>query len=205
MSNKHDKSKMGEMPAKQDDPPRVMALDLPQAALSEENRAYFAKCQEKLGFIPYVLLAYAHDDAKLSAFATFYNDLMLAPSGLSKLEREMIAVAVSSANHCYYCLTAHGAAVRQLSGDPVLGELMAMNYRAAELSGRHRAMLDFAAKLTEAPHLLEEADRRSLRKAGFGERDIFDISAVAAFFNMSNRMASAVDMRPNAQYHSQAR
>lgn len=205
MSNKHDKSKVGEIPVRQDDPPKVMALDLPRAELSEENRAYFAKCQEKLGFIPYVLLAYAHDDAKLTAFAAFYNDLMLAPSGLSKLEREMIAVAVSSVNHCYYCLTAHGAAVRQLSGDPVLGELMAMNYRAAELSPRHRAMLDYAVKLTETPHLMEEADRAGLRKAGFGERDIFDISAVAAFFNMSNRMASAVDMRPNAQYHSQAR
>lgn len=205
MSNKHDKSKMGEMPAKQDAPPKVMALDLPQAALSEANQAYFAKCQEKLGFIPYVLLAYAHDDAKLSAFAAFYNDLMLAPSGLSKLEREMIAVAVSSVNHCYYCLTAHGAAVRQLSGEPVLGELMAMNYRAAELSLRHRAMLDFAVKLTEAPHQMGEADREGLRKAGFGERDIFDISAVASFFNMSNRMASAVDMRPNEQYHSQGR
>lgn len=205
MSKKHDKSKVGEEPVRQDDPPRVMALDLAQATLSEANQAYFAKCQEKLGFIPYVLLAYAHDDAKLSAFAALYNDLMLAPSGLSKLEREMIAVAVSSVNHCYYCLTAHGAAVRQLSGDPVLGELMAMNYRAAELSARHRAMLDFAVKLTEAPHLMEEADRERLRKAGFGERDIWDISAVAAFFNMSNRMASAVDMRPNAQYHSQAR
>jgi uncharacterized peroxidase-related enzyme len=205
MSNKHDKSKVGEIPVRQDDPPKVMALDLPRADLSEENRAYFAKCQEKLGFIPYVLLAYAHDDAKLTAFAAFYNDLMLAPSGLSKLEREMIAVAVSSVNHCYYCLTAHGAAVRQLSGDPVLGELMSMNYRAAELSLRHRAMLDYAVKLTETPHLMEEADRQGLRKAGFGERDIFDISAVAAFFNMSNRMASAVDMRPNAQYHSQAR
>lgn len=205
MSNKHDKSKMGEMPAKQDAPPKVMALDLPQAALSEANQAYFAKCQEKLGFIPYVLLAYAHDDAKLSAFAAFYNDLMLGPSGLSKLEREMIAVAVSSVNHCYYCLTAHGAAVRQLSGDPVLGELMAMNYRAAELSPRHRAMLDFAVKLTEASHQIGEADRDGLRKAGFGERDIWDISAVAAFFNMSNRMASAVDMRPNEQYHSQSR
>lgn len=205
MSKKHDKSKIGELPAKQDAPPRVMALALPQAELSEVNLAHFAKCQEKLGFVPYVLLAYAHDDAKLSAFAGLYNDLMLAPSGLSKLEREMIAVAVSSVNHCYYCLTAHGAAVRQLSGDPVLGEMMAMNYRAAELSLRQRAMLDFAVKLTETPHLMEEADREGLRKAGFSERDIWDVSAVAAFFNMSNRMASAVDMRPNAEYHRQDR
>lgn len=205
MASKHDKSKVGEAPARQDDPPQVMALSFPQAALSEANQAYFAKCEEKLRFVPNVLLAYAHDDDKLTAFAAFYNDLMLGPSGLSKLEREMIAVAVSNVNRCYYCLTAHGAAVRQLSGDPVLGELMAMNYRAAELSPRHRAMLDFAVKLTEAPHLIGEADREGLRAAGFGERDIWDIGAVAAFFNMSNRMASAVDMRPNGEYHGQAR
>ncbi|MGN6097493.1 MAG: peroxidase-related enzyme [Bosea sp. (in: a-proteobacteria)] len=205
MATKHDKPKVGEEPARQDAPPAVLALDLKPGALSPENRAYFDKCQEKLGFVPNVLLSYAHDDAKLTAFAAFYNDLMLAPSGLSKLEREMIAVAVSSVNRCYYCLSAHGAAVRQLSGDPVLGELMAMNYRAANLSARHRAMLDFSVKLTETPHLIGDDDREGLRKAGFGERDIWDIGAVASFYNMSNRMASAVDMRPNAEYHGQAR
>lgn len=205
MAIKHDKPKVGEEPARQDSPPAVMALDLKPGALSVENQAYFAKCQEKLGFVPNVLTSYAHDDAKLTAFAAFYNDLMLAPSGLSKLEREMIAVAVSSVNRCYYCLTAHGAAVRQLSGEPVLGELMVMNYRAADLSMRHRAMLDFSVKLTETPHLIGEDDREGLRKAGFGERDIWDIGAVASFYNMSNRMASAVDMRPNAEYHGQMR
>lgn len=205
MATKHDKPKVGEEPVRQDAPPAVMALELKPGTLSPENQAYFEKCQEKLGFVPNVLSSYAFDDAKLSAFAAFYNDLMLAPSGLSKLEREMIAVAVSSVNRCYYCLTAHGAAVRQLSGDPVLGELMVMNYRAAELSKRHRAMLDFSVKLTETPHLVGEADRAALREAGFGERDIWDIGAVASFYNMSNRMASAVDMRPNAEYHRQAR
>ena len=205
MMVKHDKPKPGERPAPQDVDPPAMALDLPPGELSAENQAYFDKCLEKLGFVPNVLVAYAHDDAKLSAFAAFYNDLMLAPSGLSKLEREMIAVAVSSVNRCYYCLTAHGAAVRQLSQDPVLGELMAMNHRAAALSVRHRAMLDFAVKLTETPHLVGEDDRARLREAGFGERDLWDVAAVAAFFNMSNRMASAVDMRPNAEYHRQAR
>jgi uncharacterized peroxidase-related enzyme len=205
MAAHHDKSKPGETLPRQGLHEPAMALDLPPGALSAENQAYFDKCLEKLGFVPNVLVAYAHDDAKLSAFAAFYNDLMLAPSGLSKLEREMIAVAVSSVNRCYYCLTAHGAAVRQLSQDPVLGELMAMNHRAADLPARHRAMLDFAVKLTEAPHLVGEADRKGLRDAGFSERDIWDVSAVAAFFNMSNRMASAVDMRPNAEYHRQAR
>ena len=196
---------VGLAPPKQQDEDRVMALDLPSADLSEDMRAYFAKCRDKIGFVPNVLQAYAHDDAKLSAFAGFYNDLMLAPSGLSKLEREMIAVVVSSQNRCYYCLTAHGAAVRQLSGDPVLGEMMVMNYRAADLPPRHRAMLDFAVKLTEAPWTIEEGDRDALRRAGFGERDIWDIAAVASFFNMSNRMASAVDMRPNEGYHAQER
>jgi uncharacterized peroxidase-related enzyme len=185
---------------------KVTALDLePAGELSEATQAYFAKCEEKLGLVPNVLLAYAFDEKKLRAFTEMYNDLMLGDSGLSKLEREMIAVAVSSVNHCYYCLTAHGAAVRQLSGDPKLGEQMAMNYRAAELSPRRKAMLDFAVKLTERPDLIEEADRQGLREAGFSDRDIWDIASVAAFFNMSNRVAAAVDMRPNEEYHAMAR
>ena len=188
-----------------DDDTRITALDLRQAALNPAMQAYFDKCQEKLGFVPNVLKAYAFDMAKLEAFVAMYNDLMLAPSGLSKLEREMIAVAVSSQNHCYYCLVAHGAAVRVLSNDPPLGELMAMNYRAARLTKRQRAMLDFAVKLTEEPWNIEDADRDALRRAGFLERDIFDIAAVAAFFNMSNRVASATDMRPNSVYHRQGR
>ena len=187
------------------DDTRITALALPQGKLSPAMDAYFAKCTEKLGFIPNVLQAYAFDNAKLEAFVAMYSDLMLAPSGLSKLEREMIAVAVSSENHCFYCLTAHGAAVRQLGQDPVLGELMVMNYRAAELSARQRAMLDFAVKVTRASYEIGEQDRQDLRDAGFSDRDIWDIAAVASFFNMSNRMASAVDMRPNQDYHAQAR
>ena len=183
----------------------VMALDLPPAPPSAAMAAYFDKCREKLGFVPNVLTAYAHAPAKLDAFAAFYNDLMLAPSGLSKLEREMIAVAVSSENKCYYCLTAHGAAVRALSGDPALGEMLVMNYRAAPLAPRQRAMLDFAVALTLRPQEIEERDRAALRAEGFSDADIWDIGAVAAFYNMSNRMASAVDMRPNAAYHAQAR
>ena len=184
---------------------RVTALDLAQAELSAATRAYFAKCEEKLGLVPNVLKAYAFDTGKLSAFVAMYNDLMLAPSGLSKLEREMIAVAVSAQNRCYYCLVAHGAAVRQLSGDPVLGELMAMNFRAARLSKRERAMLDFAVKLTAEPWKVEDADRAALRQAGFSDGDIWDIASVAGFFNMTNRVASATDMRPNSVYHAQAR
>ena len=183
----------------------ITALKLPPAPLSADMAAYFAKCEEKLGFVPNVLKAYAFDMAKLTAFVAMYNDLMLAPSGLSKLEREMIAVAVSAHNRCYYCLVAHGAAVRALSGDPPLGELMAMNYRAARLSKRQRAMLDFAVKLAAEPWLVEEDDRAGLRRAGFSDRDIWDIAAVAGFFSMTNRVASATDMRPNSVYHRQSR
>ena len=192
-------------PATADDDRNITALKLKPEELTPDMAAYFAKCEEKLGFIPNVLKAYAFDMTKLSAFVAMYNDLMLAPSGLSKLEREMIAVAVSAHNRCYYCLVAHGAAVRQLSGDPPLGELMAMNYRSARLSARERAMLDFAVKLTAEPWLIEEEDRARLRQAGFSDRDIWDIAAVAGFFNMTNRVASATDMRPNSVYHGQAR
>jgi uncharacterized peroxidase-related enzyme len=192
-------------PAVAEDDRVITALQLPPAEFTPEMAAYFEKCTEKLGFIPNVLKAYAFDMAKLSAFVAMYNDLMLAPSGLTKVEREMIAVAVSSVNRCYYCLVAHGAAVRQLSGDPPLGELMAMNYRAARLTRRQRAMLDFAVKLTAEPWAVEEEDRGRLRKVGFTDRDVWDIAAVAGFFNMSNRVASATDMRPNSVYHRQAR
>jgi uncharacterized peroxidase-related enzyme len=184
---------------------KITALDLASGELSDATKAYFAKCEEKLGLVPNVLRAYAFDDKKLRAFTDMYNDLMLGESALSKLEREMIAVAVSSINHCYYCLTAHGAAVRQLSGDPMLGEMMVMNFRAADLSPRQTAMLEFAVKLTEEPAKIVEADRAALRHTGFSDRDIWDIASTAAFFNMSNRVASAIDMRSNDEYHAMAR
>ncbi|MBO6894052.1 MAG: peroxidase-related enzyme [Roseibium sp.] len=185
---------------------KVTALQIDSIeSLSEKTQAYFSLCEEKLGLVPNVLKAYSFDETKLRAFTDMYNDLMLADSGLTKLEREMIAVAVSSVNHCFYCLTAHGAAVRELSGDPVLGELMVMNYRVADLSERQRAMLEFAVKLTEKPAEIVESDRQALREAGFSDRDIWDISSVAAFFNMTNRVAAATDMRPNDEYHSMAR
>ncbi len=185
---------------------RVTALDLgPEAKPTPAIKAYFAKCEEKLGFVPNVLRAYAFDNSKLQAFIDMVDDLMLADSGLSKLEREMIAVAVSAVNHCHYCLTAHGAAVRQRGKDPELGELIAQNYRAADLDRRQKAMLDFAVKLTETPDKIDESDREVLRKAGFSDRDMWDIAAVVGFYNMSNRIASATDMRPNKEYHGMAR
>jgi len=182
------------------------ALDLPMMdPLPEATQKYFDVCQDKLGMVPNVLRAYAFDVEKLNAFTAMYNDLMLGGSNLSKLEREMIAVAVSAVNKCFYCLVAHGAAVRQLSADPALGEALVMNYKVANVTVQQMAMLDFAVKLTRESASVVEADRQALRDVGYSDRDIWDIASVAAFFNMTNRVASGTDMRPNPEYHAQAR
>lgn len=189
-------------------PEHIVRVELPdQSGLDEDILRYFAKCEEKLGLVPNVLRTYTINPAKFRVFSAFYNQLMLDEETcrLSKLEREMIAVVVSSANRCYYCLVAHGEAVRRLSGDPQLGEMMVMNYRVAELEPRVRGMLDFAWKLTLTPHDIGEADRQRLRDLGFSDQDIFDISDVAAFFNYTNRMAHSLDMMPNAAYHAMQR
>lgn len=189
-------------------PDYVHALALKEPVgddLDEDLRKYYGICEEKIGFVPNVLRAYSWNQKKLRWFSRFYNEIMLGESGLSPLEREMIAVVVSSANRCYYCQVAHGAAVRDYADDPVLGEFMVMNYRSAKLSPRHRAMLDFAFKLTTNSHLIVEADRQALRDAGFSDADIWDVCDVVGLFNMTNRVASGVDMMPNAEYHSQAR
>jgi uncharacterized peroxidase-related enzyme len=185
----------------------IVALELPseEVPLDDRQKKYLAVCEEKLGFVPNVLMAYAWHGQKFAAFTAMYNDLMLGDSGLTKLEREMIAVTVSSANHCHYCLVAHGAAVRELSGNPELGEQLASNYRSAPLEPKQRALLDFAWKLTREPDAVDEQDRDMLRRAGWSDREIWDIAAVAAFFNMTNRMSAATDMRPNDEYHALAR
>jgi len=187
-----------------------MALKTPtskdiEASLDEGMKKYLNVCQEKLGLVPNVLLSYASRPAKLKTFVSFYNELMLGDSGLSKLEREMIAVVVSSTNHCYYCVVAHGQAVRELANDPELGEMLAINYRVANLESRHRAMLDFAYKLTAAPNTIDDNDRENLRQVGFSDNEIFDIADTAGFYNMSNRVAIGVDMMPNPEYHARSR
>ena len=187
---------------------KLHALDLrplPRQELPAEMQAYFAKCEERLGLLPNVLQSYSFDADKLQAFTLFYNNIMLAPSGLTKLEREMIATVVASCLHCVYCVTAHGAAVRALSGDPAFGEILAINYRQLDLPVRHRAMLDFAAHLTECPDQVGAPERAALRAAGWADRDIWDIAATAALFNMTTRLAIAVDMQPNLAYHGMAR
>src|SRR5262245_26466026 len=183
----------------------VMALKLKPAPLSPAMADLFKLCQEKLGFVPIVFKAFSFDMARLEGFVGYRNSVMQKETGLTKVEQEMIATAVSTQNRCYYCVTSHGSAVRGLSGDPILGEQIVMNYRAAGLDKRQRTMLDFAIKLTVEPWTIEEEDRERLRRVGFSDRDIWDIAAIAGFFNMTNRIASAIDMRPNSEYHVMGR
>ena len=186
--------------------PRISALPVPpEPTLDPDIRALFDASRERYGFVPNVLRAYALNQDRLRGFMAIRDDILGGEMGLSKLEREMIGVVVSSVNRCPYCLTSHGFAVRKLSNDPALGESLVMNYRAADLRPKHRAMLDFAWKLTEAPAKVVETDRQALRDAGFSDKDIFDIVAVVGFFNMTNRIATGADMVPNAEYRDGAR
>ena len=166
---------------------------------------YLNIVNEKIGFIPNVLAAFAKFPKQFEGFTKLYNSLMLGESGLTKLEREMIAVTVSSENHCFYCLVAHGSAVRELSNDPQLGERIAANFRSAELPEKQLELLNFTKKLTRDPSEISESDRTKLREVGYTDRDIWDISAIIGLFNMTNRLASATEMEPNDNYHNIAR
>jgi len=171
----------------------------------DQVKNYLEIVQQKLGFIPNVLAAFAKFPKQFEGFTKLYNALMLGESGLTKLEREMIAVTVSSENHCFYCLVAHGSAVRELSNDPQLGERIAANFRSAELPKKQEELLNFAKKLTKDPSEICENDRKKLRNVGYKDRDIWDISAIVGLFNMTNRLASATEMEPNNNYHNLAR
>ena len=171
----------------------------------EQVESYLKVVEDKIGFIPNVLAAFAKFPKQFEGFTKLYNSLMLGESGLTKLEREMIAVTVSSENHCFYCLVAHGSAVRELSNDPQLGERIAANFRSAELPRKQEELLSFAKKLTRDPSEIGEQERKKLRDVGYTDRDIWDISAIVGFFNMTNRLASAIEMEPNNNYHNIAR
>lgn len=189
-------------------PSKVTGLALPdidEAAMPADLLAYFDKCETKLGFVPNVLIAHAFDPAKLRLFADFYNNVMLADSELTRLEREMIATTVSARNRCHYCLVSHGQAVRELSGDPLLGEALVMNHRVADLTAAQKAMLAFCVRLSDHPDEVGEDDRQALREAGYSDRAIWDIVATASFYAMSNRLAIGTGMHANREYHSRAR
>ena len=193
---------------KQEAKDKVTALNLDLKEKNDEvinTSDYLKIVKEKIGFVPNVLNAFSKFPKQFEGFTKLYNSLMLGDSGLSKLEREMIAVTVSSENQCFYCLVAHGAAVRELSDDPQLGERLASNFESANLSKKHKAMLSFVRALTKNPSTINDNDRQILTNEGFSDRDIWDISLIVGFFNMTNRLAIASEMEPNDIYHKMYR
>jgi uncharacterized peroxidase-related enzyme len=170
--------------------------DLPQ-----DIRDRILAVQEKSGFIPNVFLALAHRPDEFRAFFAYHDALMEKAGGLTKAEREMVVVVSSAANECHYCVVAHGAILRVRAKNPLIADQVAINYRKADVSARQRAMLDFAVKVALRPQEISEADFEALRSAGFGDEDIWDIGAIAAFFGLSNRMANLIDMRPNDEFY----
>jgi len=181
-------------------------LDIPGAdEVPDEVKELWAKPLEKLGFVPNVLRVYAIRPRHLQLWNAFYDDLMRGESGLTKAQREMIAVVVSTANRCHYCIVSHSAALRKLTGDPLLVEQLASNYTYAKVEPKERAMLDFAVKLTERSSSCTETDVDALREAGWTDEEIMDIAEVAAMFNFTNRLASGLGWRPNDEYVSLGR
>ena len=173
--------------------------------LPEDIREIYEKNNAKIGFVPNVFRAYARRPEHFRAFMNYHDVLMKGEGGLSRAEREAIVVAVSSENRCQYCMTAHGAALRILGKDPILAEQIANNWRTADLSPRMRAILAFASRVNEPGFAATDEEIGALRAAGFGDDDIWDVAAIAAFFGFSNRMAGLMDMRPNPEFYSMGR
>ena len=181
----------------------------PVPALSEapdDIRDRMLAVQEKAGFVPNVFLLLARRPAEFRAFVAYHDALMDKREGLTLAEREMIVVAISAANQCQYCVVAHGAILRIRAKDPTISELVGANWRKADnVTPKQKAMLAFALKVAQEAHLVSEADRQALRDAGFGEEEIWDVAAIAAFFSMSNRLANATELRPNREFHAMGR
>ena len=170
-------------------------------ALPEDVRVKILAVQEKAGFVPNVFLALAHRPAEFRAFFAYHDALMVKEEGhLSKADREMIVTATSGRNQCLYCVMAHGALLRVYSKKPLLADQVAVNHRKADLSAREHAMLDFAIKVCETSQDVSEGDYQLLYPHGFDDEDIWDITAITAFFGLSNRMANVVGMRPNDEF-----
>lgn len=174
--------------------------------LPADIRERIEQVQAKAGFVPNVFLALAHRPAEFRAFLAYHDALLLKEdSGLSKGEREMIVVATSGANHCLYCVVAHGAILRVYEKKPLVADQVAINHHKADITPQQKAMLDFALKVTQASHEIGEADFDALRAHGFNDEDIWDIAGISAFFGLSNRMANVMSLRPNDEFYLMGR
>ena len=177
----------------------------PIDSLPSDIRARLLAVQEKSGFVPNVFLTFAYRPDEFRAFFAYHDALMERDSGLTKAEREMIVVATSSANQCHYCVIAHGAILRIRAKNPQIADQIAVNYRKADITLRQRAMLDFALKVSTEAHAISEADFAALAGHGFSDDDIWDITAISAFFALSNRLANVTAMRPNDEFYMMGR
>ena len=182
---------------------KYWALKIPikLSKIDSEMKEYLLVCEKKLGMVPNILKTNTINKKKFNAFNTFYNRLMQEENFLMKFEKEMIAVVVSSINRCLYCCVSHSYTLGKLLNDPAASKNILINYKTANLNNKHTKMLDFVAKLTSSSHLINETDRDSLRKVKFTENQILEIIEVCSFFNMTNRIASGTDMRPNKEYY----
>jgi 4-carboxymuconolactone decarboxylase len=174
-------------------------------SLPDDIRERLETVQQKAGFIPNVMRVLARRPSEFRAFMAYHDALMEGESGLSKAEREMIVVATSGANHCQYCVVAHGAILRIRAKNPLIADQVATNYRQADITARQQAMLDYAMKVSRQSAEVTQADRESAKAAGLTDEDLWDIASISAFFAMSNRLASATQMRPNAEFYSMGR
>jgi uncharacterized peroxidase-related enzyme len=173
--------------------------------LPGDVRARILAVQEKSGFVPNVFLVLAHRPEEFRGFFAYHDALMEKDGGLTKAQREMIVVATSGANHCQYCVVAHGAILRIRAKNPLVADQVAVNYRKADIPPREKAMLDFAMKVALESHALDDADLEALRRHGFTDEDAWDIAAIAAFFALSNRMANFTAMAPNDEFYLMGR
>ena len=186
--------------------PPISRYPTPKLAdLPPDIRERIAAVQEKSGFVPNVFLALARRPDEFRAFFAYHDALMEKPGGLTKAEREMIVVATSGVNHCQYCVVAHGAILRIRARNPLIADQVAVNFHKADLAPRHKAMLDFAVKVAERSHAIDDADYEGLKNAGFSDEDAWDIAAIAAMFAMSNRLANAFAIRPNDEFYLMGR
>lgn len=176
-----------------------------EAELPERLRGLFAKARERLGFVPNVFRVWAFRPERLSAWFEHFRSLHEPTENLSAADRELVAVVVSQCNGCLYCLVAHGAALREELGDPVLGERIAFDWRRAGLDARRAAICAYAEKLTLRPRELTKADRDALLVAGLTLEEAWDVAEIASMYNLTNRMAMATNMLPNAEYARRAR